>query len=511
MSVVGVNLDEGQHTLPVDVGAEVGRGAPAIERRGPLRPNALATSRSRAELGGVCRVFRWVELCLIIWLGLIAADITDLPAFLSTPVSSVLPIAIGVPMMCISLGWTRAKVMRRPKQWYSTLGRMLAGLALAGVVVGLLVAVLPLTTEQSNNTERWFLESALAVLVLRLLWVLRLHQLFNAGKLTPNIVIVGATPNAALLIARARETGEVAVLGIFDDRSDRVPPNFGGVQVLGDIDAMFGHRIMPYVDRVVIAVSTDARERLRQLTAKLHLLPNEVSLLVDVQGQMDMSDAASGISGIPLARLSGNKLNEQRIIAKRAQDIILGALMFLALLPFMAVIALLVRLDSRGPVFFRQSRHGFNNEVITVWKFRTMREEATDLSASQQVRVNDERVTRIGRILRRTSLDELPQLINVLHGEMSLVGPRPHAIGMKTGDEDSARLVAEYAHRHRIKPGVTGWAAINGSRGAVDTVEAVRKRVALDISYIERQSFWLDIYIIAMTLPRLLGDRSAVR
>jgi Undecaprenyl-phosphate glucose phosphotransferase len=511
MSVAGVNFDEGRHTLPADMDAEVDRGMPAIERRGPLRPNALATSRSRAELGGVDRVFRWVELCVIIWLGMIAADITDLPAFLSTPVSGVLPIGIGVPIMCISLRWTRAKVMRRPKRWYSGFGRVLVGLAVAGVVVGLLIGTLSLTDEQSDAAERWFLESALAVLVLRLIWAFRLRQLFNAGKLTPNIVIVGATPNASLLIARARETGEVAVLGVFDDRSDRVPPNIGGVRVLGNIDSMFGHRIMPYVDRVVITVSTDARERLRQLTARLHLLPNEVSLLVDVEGQMDISDAASGIAGIPLARVSGNKLDEERIIAKRAQDIVLGTLMFVGLLPIMAVIALLVRLDSRGPVFFRQSRHGFNNEVITVWKFRTMRADLADFSASQQIRVNDERVTRIGRILRKTSLDELPQLINVLNGEMSLVGPRPHAIGMKTGSEESARLVAEYAHRHRIKPGVTGWAAINGSRGAVDTVEAVRKRVALDISYIERQSFWLDLYIIIMTLPCLLGDRSAVR
>ena len=125
--------------------------------------------------------------------------------------------------------------------------------------------------------------------------------------------------------------------------------------------------------------------------------------------------------------------------------------------------------------------------------------------------MGDERVTRVGRFIRRTSLDELPQILNVLKGEMSLVGPRPHAIGMKTGDIESARLVGEYAHRHRLKPGVTGWAAIKGSRGPVDTPDAVRRRVALDVEYIERQSFWLDLYIMAVTIPCLLGDRAVVR
>ena len=123
----------------------------------------------------------------------------------------------------------------------------------------------------------------------------------------------------------------------------------------------------------------------------------------------------------------------------------------------------------------------------------------------------DSRLITGGWILRATGLDELPQIINVLKGEMSLVGPRPHAIGMKTAGQESARLVAEYAHRHRMKPGLTGWAAINGSRGPVDTPELVRRRVALDIEYIERQGFWLDLYIIAMTIPCLLGDRQAVR
>ena len=189
------------------------------------------------------------------------------------------------------------------------------------------------------------------------------------------------------------------------------------------------------------------------------------------------------------------------------------SLLLLALIaaaPVMAVIAILIRLDSPGPVFFRQRRQGFNNEEIVVWKFRSMRADLAD-SGERQVSLDDPRVTRLGCFIRRTSLDELPQLFNVLAGEMSLVGPRPHAVGMKTGDVPSASLVAEYAHRHRLKPGITGWAAIHGSRGPVDTPDAVRRRVALDIDYIDRQGFWLDLYILAMTLPCLLGDKLATR
>jgi lipopolysaccharide/colanic/teichoic acid biosynthesis glycosyltransferase len=140
-----------------------------------------------------------------------------------------------------------------------------------------------------------------------------------------------------------------------------------------------------------------------------------------------------------------------------------------------------------------------------------MEHEANNSQRIRQVTANDDRVTRIGRILRKTSLDELPQLFNVIVGEMSLVGPRPHMIGMKTGDVESAELVAEYAHRHRIKPGITGWAAVNGSRGPLHEPEEVSRRVALDVGYIERQSVWLDLQIMVRTIPSMFGDGATTR
>jgi Undecaprenyl-phosphate glucose phosphotransferase len=331
------------------------------------------------------------------------------------------------------------------------------------------------------------------------------------GRLTPNVVIVGATENAYRLISSALNTRDLAVLGVFDDRLDGAPETVHGVPVLGDTRCLLEHRILPYVDRIVITVTAASQPRVRQLIERLHLLPNAVTLFWDVEGQDTRAATLDRLARLPLAEISGADDADRRALLKRLQDLALAAAGLLVAAPVMAAVALAVRLDSPGPILFRQRRHGFNNESITVWKFRSMRHDRTDLNAAQQVRAFDDRVTRVGRFIRKTSLDELPQLINVLSGEMSMVGPRPHAIGMKTGSEESSKLVAEYAWRHRIKPGITGWAQINGSRGPVDTLEAIRERVALDIDYIERQSVWFDLYIIAMTLPRLLGDRNAVR
>jgi exopolysaccharide biosynthesis polyprenyl glycosylphosphotransferase len=268
---------------------------------------------------------------------------------------------------------------------------------------------------------------------------------------------------------------------------------------------------MPYVDRVVITVSSTAQARIKALVEKLSVLPNDILLFVDLGSKDAESATLSRLADIPLAHMSGRKTDIRRALVKRAQDLILGTLALIVSAPLMAAVAIAVKLDSPGPILFRQRRHGFNNEEIVVWKFRSMRDDLRDEACQRQIEADDVRVTRVGRFIRRTSLDELPQIFNVLKGEMSLVGPRPHAPNMKTGAVESARLVAQYAHRHRIKPGITGWAAIQGSRGPLDTPERVRQRVGLDIEYIERQSFWVDLYIMIMTLPCLLGDRQAVR
>ena len=480
------------------------------DRRGPMRPDQLTPTRSRLQgwtLGVIFRACDLVAVALAVALvGLVewrtgaAGGLTDLA-----------PLAVAGAALMWSLGATRAYGLGHSEGLGRHLIRVTAGFGLAGLLLGALVLAFKPAPQMISTLAAWFGVTFLLLWGLHGLWWGRVRRWRQVGRLTPNIVVVGATAAAQRLIASALKSHEVAVLGIFDDRLDRAPKRIEGVPVLGDTDALLNHRIMPFVDRVVIAVPSLARSRVSQLVQRLSVLPNDVMLLVDFDNAAARSAALSRLADAPLAQMAGQPGDERRALVKRVQDLVIGITALIVFAPVLAAVAMAIKLDTRGPIIFRQRRHGFNNEEILVWKFRSMRVEATDATASRQVSAGDDRVTRVGRFIRMTSLDELPQLLNVLKGEMSLVGPRPHAVGMKTGETESARLVAEYAHRHRMKPGMTGWAAIKGSRGPVDTAELVRRRVALDIEYIERQSFWRDLYIMAMTIPCLLGDVKSVR
>jgi exopolysaccharide biosynthesis polyprenyl glycosylphosphotransferase len=202
-------------------------------------------------------------------------------------------------------------------------------------------------------------------------------------------------------------------------------------------------------------------------------------------------------------------LKNWNALAKLIEDRLIGVFLLLLFTPLMALVALLIKLDSRGPVLFVQERFGFNNNVIRVLKFRTMYIDRGDATGAARTVRNDPRVTRIGRLLRALSLDELPQLINVVRGDMSLVGPRPHAITMRAGDRLYNDAVATYLNRHRVKPGITGWAQVNGLRGEVDSLEKARARVEHDLFYIEHWSVWLDIKILLKTAPRLFAQGNA--
>jgi Undecaprenyl-phosphate glucose phosphotransferase len=466
-------------------------------RRGPFRPGQLIPSRARVEARILARTFRAVDF--------VAAAIFAVAMTIEGH-----PVAAGLWAAAVLIALRALEAYAFPRK--HNLVRHLGRVALA-LVAGLIPAwALMATSGHADALALGTLATATLVLAsLHATWWTMIARGRQQGRLTPNIVVVGATANAERLIASALRTGEVNVLGVFDDRLDRAPANIGGVPVLGDTAALLDHRIMPYVDRVVIAVQSTAQARVRQLVDKLGVLPNPLNLFIDVGGPVEDDAALARIAAGGENELSGSTSTPRYDWVKRAQDLVVTCAGLLVAGPVMLLVAIAVKLDSPGPIFFRQRRHGFNNEEILVWKFRSMRHEAADATAARQVTADDDRVTKVGKFIRKTSLDELPQLFNVLRGEMSIVGPRPHAIGMKTGGVESAKLVAQYAHRHRMKPGLTGWAAIKGSRGPVDTPESVRVRVALDVEYIERQSLWLDLYVIVMTIPCLLGDRAAVR
>jgi len=480
------------------------RDAARADRRGPLRPPRLVPTRVRLRGPAVARAFQLGDAAAALASALVAWTLAPPGADQAVFFAAPLALICGLVLFGV-YGFGR----REPLAMH--LGRV--GVAVTTAAAGAALALFPFVDYGGFGAAMaaWLPMALAALGALHLAWWLLVRRWRENGRLTPNVVVVGATGAAERLIDQALRRRDANILGVFDDRAARAPETVRGVPLLGGAEALVAHRVMPFVDRIVITVPSRARNRVRELIAQLSALPNEIVLLLDGQDPDYEAAAISRIADVPLAHISGPPTDELRAAVKRLQDLVVGGLGLIAAAPVMALIALAVRLDSPGPAMFRQRRHGFNNEEIVVWKFRSMRVDAADATASRQVTADDDRVTRVGRFIRRTSLDELPQLLNVLSGEMSLVGPRPHAVGMKTGDVVSARLVAEYAHRHRMKPGLTGWAAIHGSRGPVDTPELVRRRVALDIEYIERQSFWLDLYILAMTLPCLLGDRSAVR
>ena len=198
-------------------------------------------------------------------------------------------------------------------------------------------------------------------------------------------------------------------------------------------------------------------------------------------------------------------LSDVAVFTKRATDLVLSAVALVLIAPLLALVGLLIRLESPGPVIYRQARRGFNGETFMIWKFRSMRVTESG-HAMKQAERNDTRITRIGRFIRMTSIDELPQLVNVLRGQMSIVGPRPHAI---SHDEELSLRMANYAHRQRIKPGITGWAQVNGYRGETRTQEAIEGRVRHDIYYIENWSLLLDLWIMVLTVISPAARRNA--
>jgi Undecaprenyl-phosphate glucose phosphotransferase len=485
--------------------------ADAPNRRGPFRPKTLVSARARRAALLEFEFLRLADGLALFGAALIAALMALGLSPLHMRVNQALPFLAAALVGAWTLDQMGFYRIRLAETWAVRLGRLAIGLG-AGLAAGVTAALLARTPfAAERGLWVWMLLAAVATALLNTLVSVELRRWRDSGKLTPNVVIVGATAQAERLIRTALERRDVNVLGVFDDRLARSPEAVAGVPVLGDVAALIGHRILPHVDRVVVAIDPAARTRARDLSKKLSVLPNEITLLVDLEDDGRGAAALSRLADSVFAPPLGAAEETRRVFAKRLQDLVIATTALVLLSPLLALAALAVRLESPGPVFFRQRRHGFNNETIVVWKFRSMRQEAADATASRQVSAGDDRITRVGRVLRSTSIDELPQLINVLSGEMSLVGPRPHAIGMKTGEAESALLVAEYAWRHRMKPGLTGWAAIHGSRGPLHTPEEVRRRVSLDIEYVERQSFWLDLRIMLLTVPCLLGDAGKVR
>ena len=301
----------------------------------------------------------------------------------------------------------------------------------------------------------------------------------------------------------------VRLLGFIEDRGTRQPEPQPGQEVLGGMEDLVGMIRRGEVDQVFLALPWTARERLRDIALRLSELPVHIRLAPDLAGFEFAGNSAVQVAGLPMVRLFDRPISGWNHVLKRLEDLSFATFGLILTGPLMVFVALAIKLDSPGPILFRQTRRGFNDNLFEVLKFRTMYTERSDADGAVQTKSDDPRVTRVGWLLRRMSLDELPQIFNVLRGDMSIVGPRPHALETKAAGFLFEEVVNRYASRHRVKPGITGWAQINGWRGETDTVEKIRKRVECDLYYIENWSLWLDLWIIVKTVPLMLGDRRA--
>lgn len=404
--------------------------------------------------------------------------------------------------------------------------RLIAPLAVAQLIAIALFAgifpSLPLAQSETSLVHwigAWFIASYVANGLLNTGFEGIVRRWETAGRLARRVVVFGGSAYGQSFIEALTEQADhrVQVLAFFDDRAKAVPPAVGDVPYLGTAEELIAFVQREHVDEIFIALPWSANTRIlevlrqfRHLPVPVRLAPDSMVLRLHAGGETAITDP----SLVPLVRQP--PLSPWGLFVKSATDRSIAAAILTLSSPLLLAIAVAVKLSSPGPVFFRQQRLGFNNRPFSVYKFRTMRVARSEIDTLKQATRNDPRRTRTGTFLRRTSLDELPQLLNVLRGDMSLVGPRPHPMWRNAGDlwDQGGNLpldaiIHEYASRHRVKPGITGWAQVSGFRGETTTVDRMLKRVEHDLYYIDHWSLWFDIKILLLTFFALFKTENA--
>lgn len=357
----------------------------------------------------------------------------------------------------------------------------------------------------------WWLSSTTLMCLSRVAAQRLIHRFAQSGHIRRNIALFGAGEQGNRIIKQLQSENDPwdTIVGVFDDRGSRAHPDLEGRAVKGSVDELYAYCRSNNVDEVIVALPSSADERIIEIVNKLCELPVNVRIASDLIGLHFIGSSYSTMNGVHMLDVATKPEAGWRFIFKVVQDRVLGALLVLLTLPLLLLIAIAIRIDSPGPILFRQRRYGFNRELILIYKFRSMYHEQEDESAVTSTTKNDPRVTRVGAFLRRTSLDELPQLFNVLKGEMSIVGPRPHAMQSRAAGALFEDAVDGYANRHKVKPGITGWAQVNGWRGETDTIEKLEERVRHDIYYIEHWSVFLEIWIFIRTISAVFKRTNA--
>nr|WP_149892222.1 undecaprenyl-phosphate glucose phosphotransferase [Roseibium aestuarii] len=404
----------------------------------------------------------------------------------------------------------QVSVMRRGM---SQLGRVTAGWTLVFAMFFLLRSLTGLGQGLSEPwLGAWYAVGLGSLICFRLAIYRRVRHWMKIGRLERRAIIVGGGTAAAELIheLEGQPDNDIRICGIFDDRAnDRSPPVVAGYPKLGNIAALVEFARLARIDMLIVCIPLRAEKRVLELLQKLWVLPVDIRLSAHTDKVRFRDRGTSFIGTVPFVDVLEKPIADWDMVAKRAFDILFSLGALIALSPVMIGAAIAVKATSKGPILFRQKRYGFNNEIVEVLKFRSMFTDQLDPTAAKAVTKGDPRVTPVGRFIRKSSIDELPQLFNVLAGSLSLVGPRPHAVNAHTDNTTWDNVVDGYFARHKVKPGVTGWAQINGWRGEVDTPEKIRKRVEFDVYYIENWSILFDLKILALTPLRLLNTENA--
>jgi putative colanic acid biosynthesis UDP-glucose lipid carrier transferase len=394
--------------------------------------------------------------------------------------------------------------------------RLVRRVFLAWIVLVSLLFMLGYITKTSANYSRriflsWMVLAPVALILLRLQVYVVLRWFRSQGRNTRTAIIGGAGELGKRVAKNVCENPWLGMklFGFFDDNllgsEIALPPRNQTFPVLGNLEEMAAFVQANRVDMVYLALPLRAEERLREIIEALQDTTASVYFVPDVFTFSLLRAGVTDLRGLPLISLWDTPFHGVNSWLKRAEDIILASLILLLVSPVMLAVALAVKFSSPGPVLFRQRRYGLDGQEIVVLKFRTMR-VCEDGPQIPQATAADPRVTLVGRFLRRTSLDELPQFLNVLQGSMSIVGPRPHAVAH---NEYYRRLIRGYMLRHKVRPGITGLAQINGFRGETQKLEKMEKRVEFDLEYLRHWSLWLDLKIIALTPLRVFSDKHA--
>lgn len=392
-------------------------------------------------------------------------------------------------------------------------GNAIADFILASALTTLVVIQLDMLREFSRGFALYFMGAVVILLFLSRITFRRvIYRMMDEGLIGQRVAVYAESVRIAARVAHLLELERLPhlrLIGYADDRDRGEAGGDVGLARIGGLDELLDLARQGRLDHVILAVPRISQARLDQIAETLSSASIDLCILPRETLEFSTRYRVSFLGSLPVFAVWQQPIRDIDGIVKQGIDYLLASIALVLLAPIMALTAVAIRIESKGPVLFRQNRFGFNNKEIGVLKFRSMYVDRQDVSGAQRTQKHDPRVTRVGRIIRRTSIDELPQLFNVLKGEMSIVGPRPHATMMRVGEKYYFDAVKGYAARHRVKPGITGLAQVRGLRGEIATAERARKRVEYDLYYIENWSPLLDIRIIIETVLKIFWDKHA--